>query len=56
MVTETLGSETYSTILGGVVLLWNMGSYPVAMVIFVASVVVPIAQDPLPLLALLYGE
>ncbi len=44
MVTETLGSETYSTILGGVVLLWNMGSYPVAMVIFVASVVVPIAK------------
>lgn len=44
MVTESLGSETYSTILGGVVLLWEMGSYPVAMIIFVASVVVPIAK------------
>ncbi len=29
---------------GGVVLLWNMGSYPVALVIFVASVLVPIAK------------
>lgn len=44
MVTESLGSETYSTILGGVVLLWEMGSYPVAMIIFIASVVVPIAK------------
>ena len=44
MVTESLGSETYSTILGGVVLLWNMGSYPIAMVIFVASGLVPITK------------
>ncbi|MGL4206776.1 MAG: PqiA/YebS family transporter subunit [Aeromonadaceae bacterium] len=44
MVTESLGSETYSTILGGVVLLWNMGSYPIALVIFVASVLVPITK------------
>ncbi len=44
MVTESLGALTYSTILGGVVLLWQHGSYPVAMVIFVASVVVPLAK------------
>ncbi len=44
MVTESLGSDTYSTILGGVVLLWHMGSYPVALVIFVASVMVPITK------------
>ena len=44
METESLGSTLYSTILGGVVLLWNMGSYPVAMVIFIASVLVPIAK------------
>jgi paraquat-inducible protein A len=44
MVTESLGTNIYSTILGGVILLWNMGSYPVAMVIFVASVLVPIAK------------
>lgn len=44
MVTESLGQQTYSTILGGVVLLWNMGSYPVALVIFIASVLVPIVK------------
>nr|WP_321241417.1 PqiA/YebS family transporter subunit [uncultured Tolumonas sp.] len=44
MVTESLGQQTYSTILGGVVLLWNMGSYPVALVIFIASVLVPMVK------------
>jgi len=44
MVTESLGTNIYSTILGGVILLWNMGSYPIAIVIFVASVLVPIAK------------
>lgn len=44
MITESLGSQTYSTILGGVVLLWKMGSYPIAMIIFIASVLVPIAK------------
>jgi paraquat-inducible protein A len=44
MVTESLGQETYSTILGGVILLWNMGSYPVALVIFIASVLVPMVK------------
>lgn len=44
MITESLGQQTYSTILGGVVLLWNMGSYPVALVIFIASVLVPMVK------------
>ena len=44
MVTESLGQSHYSTILGGVVLLWNMGSYPIALVIFIASVLVPITK------------
>lgn len=44
MVTESLGQTHYSTILGGVVLLWNMGSYPIALVIFIASVLVPITK------------
>ena len=34
MMTESLGQQTYSTILGGVVLLWNMGSYPVVLDIY----------------------
>ncbi|WP_034913876.1 MULTISPECIES: membrane integrity-associated transporter subunit PqiA [Erwinia] len=41
MVTESLGSKTHSTIMAGVVLLWSDGSYPVALVIFIASIMVP---------------
>jgi len=44
MTTTTLGSETESTIVGGVLLLIQMGSYPVAAVIFIASVMVPIGK------------
>lgn len=44
MHTRLLGSEEPSTILGGVILLWKMGSYPVAIIIFVASVAVPVAK------------
>jgi paraquat-inducible protein A len=44
MATEQLGRVTHSTILGGVVLLVEMGSYPVAAVIFVASVLVPLGK------------
>lgn len=41
MVTEVLGSKYPSTILAGVILLWSEGSYPVALVIFIASIMVP---------------
>lgn len=44
MFTDQLGRTVASTIMGGVVLLWKMGSYPVASVIFIASVVVPLAK------------
>ncbi|CAG9000568.1 MAG: Intermembrane transport protein PqiA [Candidatus Celerinatantimonas neptuna] len=44
MNTEFLGQSMPSTILGGVILLWGMGSYPVAIIIFIASIVVPIAK------------
>ena len=44
MHTSLLGSEEPSTILGGVILLWQMGSYPIAVVIFIASVFVPVAK------------
>tara|TARA_R100001377_G_scaffold84672_1_gene68760 strand:+ start:3286 stop:4503 length:1218 start_codon:yes stop_codon:yes gene_type:complete len=44
MNTRFLGQDEPSTILGGVILLWEMGSYPIAAVIFVASVAVPIAK------------
>jgi len=41
MVTEVLGNQMGSTIMAGVILLWSDGSYPVAMVIFIASIMVP---------------
>jgi paraquat-inducible protein A len=44
MITEQQGVATESTIIGGVILLWGMGSYAVALVIFIASVLVPIAK------------
>ena len=41
MVTETLGTPSPSNIMAGVILLWSDGSYPVALVIFIASIMVP---------------
>ncbi|MBA2814909.1 membrane integrity-associated transporter subunit PqiA [Candidatus Pantoea persica] len=41
MVTETLGTLYPSNIMAGVILLWSDGSYPVALVIFIASIMVP---------------
>jgi paraquat-inducible protein A len=42
--TRFLGKESASTILGGVVTLWEHGSQPIAIVIFVASVLVPLGK------------
>jgi len=44
MTTSQLGRTIESTILGGVVLLVEDGSYPIAGVIFIASVMVPIGK------------
>jgi paraquat-inducible protein A len=44
MNTLQLGQGEPATILGGVVILVKMGSYPIAAVIFIASVMVPIAK------------
>jgi paraquat-inducible protein A len=44
MTTDQLGRTIHSTILGGVVLLIDMGSYPIAAVIFIASVLVPLGK------------
>ena len=41
MITDLLGDRMPSTIMAGVVLLWSEGSYPVALVIFIASIMVP---------------
>ena len=44
MTTNQLGSTIDSTVIGGVLLLIDYGSYPIAAVIFVASVLVPIGK------------
>ncbi|MFB2653609.1 PqiA/YebS family transporter subunit [Shewanella seohaensis] len=44
MYTTSVGQTEASTIISGVVLLWHMGSYPVASIIFFASIVIPTAK------------
>jgi len=44
MYTTYLGERTANTIIGGVVTLWQHGSYPIAMVIFIASIMVPVVK------------
>ncbi|WP_435274502.1 paraquat-inducible protein A [Psychrobium sp. nBUS_13] len=44
MVTEKLGQVEYNTIVGGIIVLWQEGSEPIAIVVFVASVLVPIIK------------
>jgi paraquat-inducible protein A len=44
MRTNFLGEETANTILGGVIVLWQHGSYPIALIIFIASVLVPVGK------------
>ena len=50
MITNYLGNETASTIMSGVVLFLEHGDWPLALVIFVASVVIPLLK----VLALVY--
>ena len=44
MITDQFGSAEPSTILGGVVLLIDLGSAPIAAIIFFASVIVPLSK------------
>ena len=44
MNTRWLGQDEPSTIMGGVVTLWEHSDYPIAVVIFIASVFIPIAK------------
>ena len=50
MTTTFLGQAEASTIIGGIIVLWAMHSYPVALVILIASIIVPLAK----ILALLW--
>jgi paraquat-inducible protein A len=42
--TTTLGSTEYDTIMGGVVFLYTSGSWPLALIVLVASVMVPLGK------------
>jgi len=44
MTTTLLGQSNPSTIIGGVIELWQKGSWPIAAVIFFASIIVPVGK------------
>ena len=44
MITVTLGSPSPDTILGGAVFLYTSGSWPLALIVLVASVMVPLGK------------
>lgn len=44
MYTTSIGDETANTIIGGVISLWEQEFYPIALIIFVASVMVPVVK------------
>ena len=44
LITKQFGSEEGNTLLGGVVMLWEHGSYPIAAIIFVASILIPLLK------------
>jgi len=50
LTTRELGISTESTIIAGMIQFWNKGSYPIAIVIFTASIVIPLLK----ILALLW--
>lgn len=44
LVSKQFGMHTESTILGGIIHLWEGGSYPIAIIILIASIAVPILK------------
>lgn len=44
LLSKQLGIHTESTIIGGIILLWEGGSYPIAIIILIASIMVPILK------------
>ena len=44
LITSTFGTQEGSTILGGVILLWEHGSYPIALIILFASILIPVIK------------
>lgn len=44
LITKQFGTVQSSTILGGIVMLWEQGSYPIAVIIFFASILIPVLK------------
>ncbi|QUS35320.1 paraquat-inducible protein A [Falsirhodobacter algicola] len=44
LLTNTFGSHSESTILGGVIELWAHGDAPIALIVFAASIVIPVGK------------
>lgn len=44
LITNLYGNSEPNTIIGGVITLWRAGSYPIAIIIFAASVMIPIGK------------
>jgi len=44
LVSNAFGIRDESTIIGGVVILWEHGSYPIAAIIFFASIIIPVMK------------
>ena len=44
LVTKQFGTVEGSTLLGGIVMLWEHGSYPISMIIFFASILIPVLK------------
>ena len=44
LITKQFGTEEGSTLLGGILMLWEQGSYPISMIIFVASILIPVLK------------
>jgi paraquat-inducible protein A len=44
LITDKFGNQTESTIIGGAIEMWEEGSYPIALIIVFASIVIPIIK------------
>ncbi|WNO61936.1 PqiA/YebS family transporter subunit [Rheinheimera sp. MMS21-TC3] len=44
MITESFGDRLESTIISGLIIMWQEGAYPVAIIILIASVIVPVIK------------
>ncbi len=56
LITEQFGIQSANTILGGIVVLWENGSYPIAIIILLASIFVPVIKFILILYLLLSAK